>query len=1029
MNDERERAREATRRRAREAYARGEAADDPAEAARWFERANRLARADHTIAFALAMLRLRAKDAAGAVHLLLPVARATDGREAWIALAIARHLQGLTQEAAHMLGETLSRHAIDRDDEATNQIANGIAVASGACGWAGLTADGHVLIRAVERGLDVAVTLDGTPCVGGIRSGDGLSSDITLPPGWAGAAKVDVQARGRGGLRTLIGDSIDVAALLRVDGVVEPDGNGGLIGWARTPNAAEHAVSMSVRSLAGRTLHRVETAARTTGDFTVPANVLPDGPVRVVDEAGRDLLGSPLDPGLEARAKAAFAALTAGSTGRATVEAAARFAPIPADFLGPPPAPDPGRRRGLAIVIPVYRGVARTLACLDSVERTVGKRVAIHVVDDSCPEPALVEALEARASARRIELHRHPGRANRGFPASANLGLVATAGRDVVLLNADTLVAGDWLARLRAAAYSEPDIGTATPLTNEGSIVGYPRPRHANDMLDEAGTETLHALAARANDGRTAELPTANGFCMFVRRDCLDRVGLLREDLFAQGYGEENDFCMRARHNGWRHVAALDVYVAHAGGVSFRAGREQLTRRNLALLNRLHPGYDALVARHIEADPLADARRRFDLARLDERPDAGPAVLLVTHQAGGGVERFIQARIETIRAQSHRPVVLRGDPEGERDDLCIVEPDAARGFPNLRFVLPAEEDALGVLLERFRPARIEVHHTLGHHPSITDLCLSRSQPIDVWLHDYAWFCPRIALIGPERTLCGEPPVETCRRCVAEQGTLLGHELGVDAVIAISARLFAGARRTIAASADAARRLERHFPDLSVEVEPWEGPVVPMPQPRPARLATSESPLVVAIPGAIGPEKGVELLIACARDAARRGLPIRFVVVGHTSDDDRLLVAGPIFVTGPYDRDEAEFLLRAQQADFAFLPAIWPETWSYALTECWRADLMVMAFDVGAQAERIRAHGGGQLLPLGLPPASVNDALLAYLQQADVSSSNAASLVEMATSAPRQGLVTPPHSARSIPPRATLRAKRTRDTAS
>ena len=87
------------------------------------------------------------------------------------------------------------------------------------------------------------------------------------------------------------------------------------------------------------------------------------------------------------------------------------------------------------------------------------------------------------------------------------------------------------------------------------------------------------------------DIPTAVGFCMYIRRECLDATGLFREDAFAQGYGEENDFCLRARRLGWRHVAVPGVFVAHTGGASFGAARAQLLARNAAVLERLHPGY------------------------------------------------------------------------------------------------------------------------------------------------------------------------------------------------------------------------------------------------------------------------------------------------------------------------------------------------------------------------------------------------------------------------------------------------------
>jgi hypothetical protein len=57
----------------------------------------------------------------------------------------------------------------------------------------------------------------------------------------------------------------------------------------------------------------------------------------------------------------------------------------------------------------------------------------------------------------------------------------------------------------------------------------------------------------------------------------------------------------------------------------------------------------------------------------------------------------------------------------------------------------------------------------------------------------------------------------------------------------------------------------------------------------------------------------------------------------------------------------------------------PETWCYTLSEPRSAGLRIVAFDLGAQAERIRAGGDGFLLPLGTEAAAVNDALLQHLR--------------------------------------------------
>jgi glycosyltransferase involved in cell wall biosynthesis len=73
------------------------------------------------------------------------------------------------------------------------------------------------------------------------------------------------------------------------------------------------------------------------------------------------------------------------------------------------------------------------------------------------------------------------------------------------------------------------------------------------------------------------------------------------------------------------------------------------------------------------------------------------------------------------------------------------------------------------------------------------------------------------------------------------------------------------------------------------------------------------------------------------------------------------------ITGRYEEAEAVALIRAQQADFAWLPAAWPETWSYVLTLAWQAGLHVVVPDIGAPAERVRQHGGGLVVPINLPP--------------------------------------------------------------
>jgi hypothetical protein len=299
------------------------------------------------------------------------------------------------------------------------------------------------------------------------------------------------------------------------------------------------------------------------------------------------------------------------------------------------------------------------------------------------------------AARHRLTLCRHTE--NLGFPAAVNTGLAAAGMRDVLLLNSDTLIPPGAIEALREAAYAKADTGTVTPLSNEATILSYPNPRGGNKAPSLAETARLHAIAQKGNGRRTAEIPTGIGFCMYIRQDCLAATGLFRPEIFAQGYGEENDFCIRARHLGYTHRAALGVYVAHIGGVSFRAAARGLTARNLELLNRLYPGYHALVMAHIGADPLAPARARLDALRLRAAQSGRDSMLLISHSHGGGVARQVAAQMKEFRADGLRPLLLTTqfpqDPATPYPWPALLCEGEAADYPNLAFTLPEQQPA------------------------------------------------------------------------------------------------------------------------------------------------------------------------------------------------------------------------------------------------------------------------------------------------------------------------------------------------
>ena len=357
---------------------------------------------------------------------------------------------------------------------------------------------------------------------------------------------------------------------------------------------------------------------------------------------------------------------------------------------------------------------------------------------------------------------------------------------------------------------------------------------------------------------------------------------------------------------------------------------------------------------------------RWDVDTLLPRCRGRECVVLVTHDEGGGIERRVQHRLAVLQRAGKIGLLLRSQ-QNQRGTIQLQFSTKAAG--GMAFRLPGEGSELLGVLREVGPVRVEYHQPRRHDRLVWQIARSLNVPYEVHLHDYALLCPRVTLIGADGEYCGEPPVSQCERCLRsfEHRHLLA-PAGVAALRRQSAELLSHAQRVLAPSTDIALRFHRHFPDLAIIVRPWES------RKTRGKLAPSSHDYVhVCVVGALNHHKGFDVLLECARDAAVCSLPIRFTVVGHTSDDDSLIEAG-VFVTGPYTEPERAELIARQQADVGFLPSIWPEPWCYSLTGLLEAGLPTLCFDIGAQSERVRS-AGGRLVPLGTPPHDINQQIL------------------------------------------------------
>ena len=267
----------------------------------------------------------------------------------------------------------------------------------------------------------------------------------------------------------------------------------------------------------------------------------------------------------------------------------------------------------VSVVIPVYNAPRELERCLASVYSTVPDDTEVVVIDDASPDPSTAEVLRRWREILPVSWKFHANQKNRGFVATANLGMRLTQ-NDVVLLNSDTEPAPGWLQGLQRCLSSDPLIATATPWTNNGEIASIPEFCQVNPVPPDASA--VAGIIARSGVAIYPELPTAVGFCMAISRSAIDRIGVFDEVLFGKGYGEENDFSVRAAQAGMRNVLCDDAYVVHLGGRSFGPIGLKPDESTMQRLLSRHPDYLRQVQAFIESDPLA-ARRAAIIDAMD----------------------------------------------------------------------------------------------------------------------------------------------------------------------------------------------------------------------------------------------------------------------------------------------------------------------------------------------------------------------------------------------------------------------------
>lgn len=634
------------------------------------------------------------------------------------------------------------------------------------------------------------------------------------------------------------------------------------------------------------------------------------------------------------------------------------------------------------VVVPVYFAHAEFRRCLASLVRhTDLARHRVVVVLDGPGQDEARAAVQLLPESDSFVILQNARRG--GFVVSANRGMAASE-RDVILLNSDTEVTAGWVEKMQAAAASDPGIATVTPFSNNATLVSVPRAFEVNALPTGFDADSFGRLVESVSRRSYPRLPTAVGVCMLIRRTVLHAIGTFDEERFGLGYGEENDFCMRASRAGFAHVLDDATFVYHAGQRSFGASRPRLARAAMRSLTEAHPDYLPRIAAFMKEDPLRETRQRIaDALRPPRAPAGGGGPRRIAHVVHGwppwdraGTETYARGLVVRQAASRDVSVYARvADEVRERGEATELLDHGAR----VRLVVnnftqrdPLSRNAIrdarlakdfARFLDEQPPELVHLHHLAGHGASLAGVLREQRIPYVYQLQDWWTLCARTNLLDSARRSCPGPEPARCAACLPLTGlapAALWSNLLYRRRASVLRAAVAGAAAVVMGS-EALRRSFRALGWLGADegivvpygVEPYPPPLPRPPAARPLRFATVGSVLL---------HKGVHGAVA-----AFRAIPPEAATLDVWGDDRlsagygaelRALASPAVRFRGSFEEGAREDVFAGM--DVLLAPSLGLESFGLAAAEAQARGVPVVAARRAALVERVADGVDGAL---------------------------------------------------------------------
>lgn len=618
------------------------------------------------------------------------------------------------------------------------------------------------------------------------------------------------------------------------------------------------------------------------------------------------------------------------------------------------------------IIVPIYNAYDCLKPCIDSIiENTDLIENRLILIDDKSPDDRVLPLLK-KYEKENEGIILLQNKRNLGFVKTVNKGMKYSDSNDVLLINSDTEVTKNWLKKIKECAYKASNIATVTPLSNNATLASVPNIFEPNNLPNGVSLSEMSDLIEKNAYDELIEIPTGHGFCLYIKREALKRIGFFDQESYGRGYGEENDFCFRCLDAGFVNVICDNTYILHKESQSFQNEKKELIEQGLTVLQRKFPEYKERLDSWCSKKEIKYLGENIKLSLAKGQDKAN--VLFVIHDWHnaknnlGGTTLHAWDIIDKLRDKFNFHVLT---PEDGGFKLYSYwsknEMETIIKFPGVQqiSVLPFYNFEYGkmvsTIIDKFNINLIHIHHLIGNYFDIFDIAKHKNIYTIMTLHDYYTLCPRINKLYNNETYCEKGNKIKCEKCLLENFRATDRSRnGIEGWRETWYKHLKNADLLLAPSEAAKDEILITYPKLNIKVIEHGIDI----QKKESNLTLDNDILNIAFVGAIGIHKGSKILLDLVNSKKNNKIKIHlFGICNYTLKNNKHFINH-----GKYKREELPKLLKENNIKVICLLSTWPETFSYTMSESIGCGVPVLAFDFGAIAERIKKNNLGWLIP-------------------------------------------------------------------